>query len=92
MVCEEIQKQIILEEQDESSQFDLVEEDTAVTLGGFEKDLDLNEMNFNLIKNSNAFKPKPGFIVEDDIQVGYSSMLDPIRRTEEDKNSWLFNS
>jgi response regulator of citrate/malate metabolism len=22
-----------------------------------EKDMDLNEMNFNLIKNSNAFKP-----------------------------------
>jgi hypothetical protein len=34
---------------------------------GFEKDLDLNEMNFNIIKNSNAFKPKSGFVDEDEI-------------------------
>jgi len=67
-VSDSISKQVILEEQDESSQFDLVDEDTAITQDlAFEKDLDLNSMNFNIIKNSNAFKPKPGFLEEDEI-------------------------
>lgn len=67
-VSDQISKQVILEEQDESSQFELLDEETAVTQDmGFEKDLDLNEMNFNIIKNSNAFKPKSGFVDEDEI-------------------------
>jgi hypothetical protein len=61
-----------------------------MTTGGFEKDLDLNEMNFNIIKNSNAFKSKQGFIEEDELKVEHS-MFDPKRRSEEDKKSWLYN-
>jgi hypothetical protein len=69
-----------------------LDEETAVTQDlAFEKDLDLNEINFNLIRNSNAFRPKPGFIEEEEVKTGFSSLFDPKRRSEEDNNRWLFN-
>ena len=55
---EEIKPKLVSEEDELNSQFYLIEEQdtTLSTIGGFEKDLQLNAGNFNLIKNSNAFK------------------------------------
>ena len=56
---------MIIEERDEDidSLFDVDTSDiqhteSTIATQGFEKDLDIDEMNFNLIRNSNAFKSK----------------------------------
>ena len=66
-------------------------ESTGATQG-FEKDLDIDEMNFNLIRNSNAFKSKSKKeeilkVIEDDEQPkmgAFAGLFDPKRRSEED--------
>ena len=65
----EIRDEVILEESESedleikedlnSSFYEVPEEGEQEQGTAFEADLDLNEMNFNLIKNSNAFKPLP---------------------------------
>ena len=70
---------VIIEENDEDldSLFDLDDEknntESTIATQGFEKDLDIDEMNFNLIRNSNAFKTKSKkdeilSVIEDDEQ------------------------
>ena len=67
-------------------------ESTIATQGFDTKDLDIDEMNFNLIRNSNAFKTKSTNdqilnVIEDDDQPRMGSIagiFDPARRSEED--------
>ena len=65
---------------------------------GFEKDLDLDQMNFNLIKNSKAFKNnkniKQSFLEvldNDEAQSGMSGLYDPVKRSEDDYSSLMFS-
>ena len=85
-------KNSVIEEENEEdfdSNFDIESdnknaESTGATQG-FEKDLDIDEMNFNLIRNSNAFKTKSKKeeilkVIEDDKQPkmgAFAGLFDP---------------